>query len=134
MWRNRSDDAPRPRARLGAFLDEASEIEGKYTCSGTVMLEAKLRGEINSRDTLIIGARGVVHATVRGVTVVVRGEVVGNVTATARVEIKSGGRVVGDIHAPVIVVEEGAVFDGRCRMGKPEPAEAPVAKVVPLKA
>jgi cytoskeletal protein CcmA (bactofilin family) len=134
MWRNRSGEAPRPRARLGAFLDEASEIEGKYTCSGTVMLDAKLRGEITSRDTLIIGDRGVVHATVRGVTVVVRGEVVGKVMATARVELKAGARVVGDIEAPVIVVEEGAVFDGHCRMVKPETADGPVAKVVPLKA
>ena len=74
------------------------------------------------------------HATVRGVTIVVRGEVVGNVTATARVELKAGARVTGDIVAPVIVVEEGAVFDGRCRMATPEAAEAAVAKVVPLKA
>jgi cytoskeletal protein CcmA (bactofilin family) len=133
MWRNRNGTAPR-KARLGAFLDEASEIEGKYTCSGTVMLDAKLRGEITSRDTLIIGARGVVHAAVRGVTVVIRGEVVGKVTATERVELKAGARVTGDLEAPIIVVEEGAVLDGHCRMAKVRPAEGPLAIVVPMKA
>ena len=120
--------------RLGAFLDEDSEFEGKYTCSGTVMLDAKLKGEITSRDTLIIGAKGVVHATVRGVNIVVRGEVVGRVTASERVELKAGARVTGDIQSPVIVVEEGAVLDGRLRMEKPKHDEAPLALVVPMKA
>jgi len=44
----RKENAPRKRG-LGAFLDEGSEIEGKYTCSGTVMLAAKVRGEITAR-------------------------------------------------------------------------------------
>jgi cytoskeletal protein CcmA (bactofilin family) len=131
MWGTRNGKVRRPRGRLGAFLDEDSELEGKYVCGGTVMLEANFRGEITSRDTLIIGARGVVHATVRGVTVVVRGELVGRVTATERVELKAGARVTGDIESPIIVVEEGAVLDGHCRMGKPK-AETPLSLVVPM--
>jgi len=130
MWRNRK----RTARRLGAFLDEGSEIEGKYICTGTVMLDAKLRGEIMSRDTLIIGDQGVVHATVQAATVVVRGEVVGNVTASERVELKGSARVTGDVEAPVIVMEAGAVLEGHCRMAKPKPSEAPLTLVVPLKA
>jgi len=42
---------------LSAFIDEASEIEGKYTFSGTVMLNGKFKGEIFSNDTLIIGEK-----------------------------------------------------------------------------
>ena len=119
---------------LTAFIDEGSEIEGKYTCSGTVMLDAKIRGEITSKDTLIIGERGVVHATVRAVNVVVRGEIVGRVMASERVELKSSARVTGDIEAPIVVVEAGAVFDGHCRMVKAKPVEAPHSVVVPIKA
>ena len=122
------------RGGLGAFLDENSEIEGKYTCSGTVMLDAKVRGEITSKDTLIVGDRGVVHATVRAATVVVRGQVVGRVTASVRVELRSGGRITGDIEAPIIVIEEGAVFDGHCRMAKAKPVEPALSVVVSLKA
>ena len=51
------------RKKLTAFLDEGSEIEGKYTFSGTVLLNGKFQGEIASPDTLIIGERGVVNAT-----------------------------------------------------------------------
>ena len=50
MWGNRTGKAPRTRERLGSFLEEGSEIEGKYTCAGTVMLDAKFSGEITSND------------------------------------------------------------------------------------
>ena len=111
MWGNRGD-------RVGAFLDDGSEIEGKYTCAGTVMLDAKLRGEITANDTLVIGDHGVVEATVRAVVLVIRGKLIGKATASERVELKSSARVTGDVEAPIIVVEEGAVLDGQRRTTK----------------
>lgn len=133
MWGTRKGRAP-GMGRLGAFLDEGSEFEGKYTCTGSVVLDAKFQGEITSQETLVIGERGVVHATVQAATLVVRGEVIGNVTASERVELKGSARVTGDIEAPIIVMEEGAVHDGHCRMAKARPAAAPLAVVVPIKA
>ena len=44
-----------------------------------------------------------------------------------------GARVTGDVEAPVIVMEKGAVLDGHCRMTKAKPAEAPHGVVVPIK-
>jgi len=127
MWGKRT-------ARVGAFLDETSEIEGRYTCSGTVVLDAKVRGEITARDTLVVGEHGLVDGTVSAGTLVVHGTLIGNVTATESVELKHGARVTGDIQSPVIAMEPGAVHDGRCRMTKDTPAEAPVsAVVIPLK-
>jgi cytoskeletal protein CcmA (bactofilin family) len=134
MWRKHKEKAPRGRRRFGAFLDEGSEMEGRYTCTGTVVIEAKFTGEIISRDALIIGDQGIVHATVETSTLVVRGVLVGNVTASERVELKRSARVTGDIEAPVVVMEEGAVHDGLCRMTKPKSAEAPLSLVVPIKA
>lgn len=122
------------RGNLTAFIDEGSEIEGKYTFSGTVMLNGKFGGEIATTDTLIIGERGVVNAKVRAGTVVIKGELVGNVEATERVELKGSARIFGDLEAPVIVVEEGVLFEGHCRMTKTKPMEATRDfSVVPLK-
>jgi cytoskeletal protein CcmA (bactofilin family) len=103
---------------LSAFIDETSEIEGRYTFRGTVMLNGKLSGEIQTGDTLIIGEKAVVNANIRAGSVVISGEVVGNVVATERVELRGTARVVGDVEAPVVVVEEGVVFEGHCRMTK----------------
>lgn len=133
FWR-RKRRSPALRGNLTAFIDEGSEIEGKYTFSGTVMLNGKFQGEIASTDTLIIGERGVVNATIRAGTVVINGELVGNVQATERVELKGTARVFGDVEAPVIVVEEGVLFEGHCRMTKSKPAEPTRDfSVVPLK-
>lgn len=125
------------RNGLTAFIDEGSEIEGKYTFSGTVMLNGKFKGEIVSNDTLIIGEKGVVNADIRAGQVLVSGEVVGNVQATERVELKRTARVFGDVEAPIIVVEEGVLFEGRCRMTKVNQiAEVPTGRdlsVVSLK-
>ncbi len=122
------------RHKLTGFLDEGSEIEGKYTFTGTVLLNGKFQGEIASADTLIIGEKGVVNATVRAGTVVVNGELVGNVHATERVELNGRARVFGDVEAPVVVLAEGVLFEGHCRMPKPADAEpSRELSVVPLK-
>jgi cytoskeletal protein CcmA (bactofilin family) len=115
---------------LTAFIDEASEIEGKYTFSGTVMLNGKFKGEIVSNDTLIIGEKGVVNAQIRAGTILISGEVVGNVLGSERVELRGSARVFGDVEAPVVVVEEGVLFEGHCRMMKtrPEAEAAPTGR------
>jgi cytoskeletal protein CcmA (bactofilin family) len=109
---------------LSAFIDEASEIEGKYTFSGTVMLNGKFKGEIISNDTLIIGEKGVINASIRAGVVLISGEVVGNVMGIERVELRGTARMFGDVEAPVVVVEEGVLFEGHCRMTKQRPADA----------
>jgi cytoskeletal protein CcmA (bactofilin family) len=108
---------------LSAFIDEASEIEGKYSFRGTVMLNGKFKGEISSNDTLIIGEKAVVNATIHAGVVLISGEVMGNVLATERVELRGTARVFGDVEAPVIVVEEGVLFEGHCRMPKQPAAD-----------
>ena len=134
MWWIRKRKSSLQRGNLTALIDEGSEIEGKYTFSGTVMLNGKFQGEIASTDTLIIGERGVVNARVRVGTMVINGELVGNVEATERIELKGKARVFGDLEAPVVVVEEGVLFEGHCRMTKTKPVEATRDfSVVPLK-
>jgi cytoskeletal protein CcmA (bactofilin family) len=134
MFRRRSK-RPR-RSDLTAFIDEGSEMEGRYTFRGTVMLNGRFKGEISSEDTLIIGERGVVQADVRAGRVQVSGEVTGNLRATERIDLKRTARVYGDVEAPVVVVEEGVVFEGHCRMAQPSPVGEITGRdlaVVPLK-
>jgi len=132
LWRGWTHHKATGKARgLTAFIDEGSEIEGKYSFSGTALLNGKFKGEIVSTDTLIIGEKGVVNATIRAGAVMISGEVVGGVLATERVEMKASARVFGDVEAPVVVIEEGVLFEGHCRMTKERPAEAPPAREAP---
>jgi len=121
-WR-KSKEPSRSGSDLTAFIDEGSEIEGKFTFNGTVMMNGKFSGEINSSDSLIIGEKGIVNATVRAGVVLINGEVIGNVLATERVELRGTARVYGDVEAPVIVVEEGVHFEGHCKNTKGQSAD-----------
>jgi cytoskeletal protein CcmA (bactofilin family) len=99
-----------------SFIDEGSELEGKYSFPGTLMLNGKLAGDVESTGTLIVGASAVLQATIRARAVIVRGEIVGNIVAAERIELKTGARVYGDVETPVLLVEEGALIEGRTRM------------------
>jgi cytoskeletal protein CcmA (bactofilin family) len=133
MWKNNGKTRGKDAGELTAFLDEASEIEGKFTFGGTVMINGRLRGEIHSNDTLIVGEKGVINASVRAGVVLVSGEIVGNVVGVERVELRGGARVTGDIEAPIVVVDEGVMFDGNCRMTRGPADEAREHSVVALK-
>jgi cytoskeletal protein CcmA (bactofilin family) len=128
---------PAGSSGLTAFIDEGSEIEGRYTFSGIVMLNGRFKGEISTTDTLIIGDKGVMNGDIRAGQVLISGEVVGNVSAAERVELKRTARVFGDVEAPIIVVEEGVLFEGHCRMTKANPntevLPARDLSVVPIK-
>lgn len=133
MFRSNGKAGGKSTGELTAFLDEASEIEGKFSFSGTVMINGKMRGEIHSSDTLIVGEKGVIHASIHAGTVLVSGEVVGNVVGLERVELRGSARVTGDIEAPIVVVDEGVMFEGHCRMTRAGAGEHRDHAVVPLK-
>jgi cytoskeletal protein CcmA (bactofilin family) len=102
------------------------------------MLNGRFSGEIVSNDRLMVGEKGIVRASIRAGVVLIEGEVVGNISATERVELHGKARVYGDIESPVVVVEAGVLFEGHCRMTKARPVEVaqPRARdfsVVPLK-
>jgi len=134
----RQSKPSRPR-EYTSHVNEGTEIEGKVTFTGTVLLNGRVRGEIVSTDTLVVGEKGVINATIRSGVVEVAGEVVGNISATERIELHPSCRVYGDIEAPVVTIDEGALLEGQCRMTKGRPKDiAPPApgrdsSIVPLK-
>jgi len=121
------------------LINDGTEIEGKVSFTGTVLLNGRVNGEIVSNDVLVVGERGAVNASIRASVVEISGEVVGNISASERIELHANCRVYGDIEAPVVVIDEGALLEGQCRMTKGRPKEVPTISstrdpsVVPLK-
>lgn len=134
LWNSRRKPSVK-HTDITTFIDEGSKIEGKYTFTGTgtLLLNGEFQGEVVTTGALIVGEKAIVKATIRAASVVIIGEVVGNVQASGRVELKGTARVFGDLEAPVVVIEEGVLFRGQCRMtsmGADEVAQDPA--VVPL--
>ena len=107
-------------------LGPDAEVTGKLSFETATRIEGKLRGEIRASDLLVIGAEAVVNATVHASKLVVLGEVRGEVQGATRVEICAGGRIFGDVQTKCLVIQEGATFEGKSRMG--ELKEAPAVK------
>jgi cytoskeletal protein CcmA (bactofilin family) len=103
-------------AGLGAYLDSGAKVSGKLSFEGPVRIDGQVDGEINARDSLTIGESAVVTAQIRAASIVLAGKISGDITATTRIEIRPSAKVVGNLTAPVLVVHEGATFEGHCSM------------------
>ena len=99
-----------------AYLDRGSKIHGKISFEGPARIDGEVDGEINAKDALIIGENANVTAQVRAASISVAGKVSGDITATQRIEIHPSAKVNGNIAAPVLVIQEGALFEGHCSM------------------
>jgi len=115
---------------LTAFIDQGSEFEGKLSFKDTVRIDGHFRGEISSENTLIVGESGEIEAAIRSRTVVVSGTVNGNIHATRQLVLHKTAVVDGDVEASTLVVEDGAVLNGRIVMRAGEARTAAGLKAV----
>jgi cytoskeletal protein CcmA (bactofilin family) len=100
---------------INAFLGENTEFDGELKFHGTIRIDGHFKGDISAVGTLVIGKSGIVEANIHVSSIVLNGELHGNILADERVEIHAPGKVFGDIKAPVVVIHEGVQFEGNCR-------------------
>jgi cytoskeletal protein CcmA (bactofilin family) len=112
--------APEPGG-LTAFIDQGSSFEGKLSFKDTVRIDGHFSGQITSENTLVVGETGVIEADIRSQTVIVSGTIHGNLLAAKRVVLHKSARVDGDVETPSLVMEEGAVLNGKLNMASAGP-------------
>jgi cytoskeletal protein CcmA (bactofilin family) len=92
-------------------------IKGELTGSEDLTIEGHVEGKIELRqNVLTIGPNGRIKAQVFAKSVIILGEVTGNVTATEKVDLRDNGSIDGDITAPRVAIAEGAHFRGSIDM------------------
>ena len=98
-------------------IGQSVQIKGELTGNEDLTIEGMVDGKIMVKDhNLTIGANGRITAEVHAKTVVVVGQVMGNITADDKVEIAPSGSVEGDIRAPRVAISDGASFKGSIDM------------------
>jgi cytoskeletal protein CcmA (bactofilin family) len=108
------------RDQINAFLGKDTEFEGKLSFKGAVRIDGRFNGEIFTDGTLIAGESAVIKSEIHVSHIIISGEIRGNIIADKRIEIHAPGKVYGNIQAPVVVIDEGVIFEGNCRMQKIE--------------
>ena len=127
---NDKDVQPRPPAagipaspglgnRTSASLGPGLKIEGELIGHEDLKIEGKIEGAISLGGyRLNVGNTAHIHANIVAREVVVAGEVIGNVNAPDRNELRKGGSIVGDLTTARLVIEDGAFFKGAIEIGR----------------
>jgi cytoskeletal protein CcmA (bactofilin family) len=127
----RSSDSARGMEKGPVNIGKSVIIKGELTGSEDLTIEGHVEGKIELRqNVLTIGPNGRIKAQVFAKSVVILGEVTGNVTASEKVDLRDNGSVDGDIAAPRVAIAEGAHFRGSIDMQRAgaKPGDAPAAK------
>jgi cytoskeletal protein CcmA (bactofilin family) len=105
-------------ARAGAktVIGASFVVDGEVSGSEPIVVEGTVKGRIATQETLVVEASAVVEADVECASAEIGGQLTGNVIASERLELKADSRVQGDLHAPRILIADGARFKGSVDM------------------
>ena len=106
-----------PLSTERTFFSAGTKIEGTLELDGEVKLEGNIKGKVSGTGVIIIGEHANLQADVFAPSILVHGVVRGEIHATDRLELHRTARVKGMIQASRIRIDEGAAFEGECRMG-----------------
>ena len=97
-------------------IGEGAELTGALVFADGVRIHGVIKGKVRAEAILEIGPVGKMDAEVIVRKISIRGEFHGTIHASERVEIHKEGKVFGEIYSPCLIIESGAVFEGRCNM------------------
>ena len=112
-------------SELNTIIGKGTRIKGNLNVQNSLRIDGAVVGDVHSTDTVIVGKDGEVQGQVKGKNVLLAGKVHGNIVASDRIYLESKAIIQGDIRAARLVVDEGALFDGKCNMGEVKQEAAP---------
>lgn len=112
------------------MIGEGTVFEGTLKADSDVRISGRVVGKLDIQGKVIVAQEGAIEGEVKALSLDVGGKILGEIDVAERVVLKSSANVEGNIRTARLVVEEGAVFDGKCTMGK-KTVEA--GKIIPAK-
>ena len=104
--------------------------KGEMSSEGSVHIHGRFDGAVKATQAIFVAEGAEVDATMTAETIIVAGVSRGTVRARGKFEVLPSGRVAGDIHAPTLVVHEGAIMTGQLRMSGDESVESKPTPVI----
>jgi cytoskeletal protein CcmA (bactofilin family) len=102
---------------LGGFVGSGTVVVGEATFKAMLRVDGHLSGRISSTSgTLIVGSNGKVDANIEVAVALIQGTINGDIITTQRLELGRAAKVNGNVQTPSLVIEQGAVFEGSCKM------------------
>lgn len=104
------------RAKVGTLIGKGAVFDGNLSAPETVRVDGTVNGNCTCKELFIIGVEGKVNGDITSQNVIISGKVDGDIVAHGKLELLSTAKLVGNITARSLVIDEDASFDGRCTM------------------
>lgn len=115
--------------QVGTIIGPGAVLDGPLTTMDSTRIDGTVKGNVTISGALIVGGEGKIFGNVSCVNAYIAGEVNGNVSASqGKVEISDTGKVIGDVSCKGIIIDENAVFQGKCDMIGVDKSSAEIAK------
>src|SRR5262252_5466652 len=115
---------------LSGFVGSGTIITGEASFKSMLRVDGRFSGRITSTGgTLIVGSGGQVDANIEVAVATIHGIVNGDIVASDRIELGRAAKLTGNIQAPSLMIEQGAVFEGSCKMTQAKAAAKEPAKI-----
>ena len=101
---------------IKAYLGSDALFKGTLSFEGTVRIDGKFEGTVQTNDTLVIGETGDMQADIDVGILVCKGKLKGTVVASKKIEMHPASKIKGDIHTPALSIGLGAMLDGQLNM------------------
>ena len=118
LFNNKSENGVDIAAEpITSFIAAGAILDGPFTAKESTRVDGTINGNVSVNGSLIVGQEGKISGAVSVTNLFLAGEINGNVNAsTGKVEISDTGKLIGDLSAKTLVIDENAVFQGQCQM------------------
>lgn len=106
--------------KVDTIVGAGTLFVGDIHVKGTLRIDGRVEGKVISSGDVVVGETGALEAEVRGRSIKLAGTLKGNAFASGTLELASTGKLYGDIEVGKVVISDGAVFQGQCKMHSPE--------------
>lgn len=102
--------------KIDTLIGKSAIVEGTINGEGTIRIDGKVNGGINITGNLVLGEEGLILGNIKAENAFIAGTIEGNVTVNAQLHLTHTARLTGDMLVKNVVIDEGAVFNGSCKI------------------
>ncbi len=113
---------------VAAFIGQGVEFKGVIKYQGNVRIDGRLDGEVHADGTLYLGEQAVVSAKISAQSVISKGRINGDITASQNVQLLAPAVMDGAVLTPSLLMEEGVLFNGKVEMNRAKGQETKIKK------
>lgn len=104
--------------KIDTLVGKDSSFNGTLKVNGSIRVDGYLEGNVESKDSIVLGKDGKIKGDIKTKDIVVGGQIIGNIYASNRAEFQHGANFQGELFCRQLVIEEGVFFEGNCKMSE----------------